>query len=82
MLNSCKLEPELTTFDAKSVTADSPCTYGGRHRRQRCALHLTLLLAAEADERVKTVNFIASDNALRVFAEELAIKGCNNRIPH
>ena len=27
-----------------------------------------LLLSAERDERVKTVNFIASDNALRVFA--------------
>ena len=40
-----------------------------------------LLLALEADERVKTVNFIASDNALRVFAEELAIKGRNNLIP-
>src|SRR5258708_19451616 len=39
-----------------------------------------LLLAAEADARVKTVNFIASDNALRVFAEELAIKGRNNLI--
>jgi 4-hydroxy-3-polyprenylbenzoate decarboxylase len=39
-----------------------------------------LLRAAEADERIKTVNFIASDNALRVFAEELAIKGRNNLI--
>lgn len=34
-----------------------------------------LLRAVEADERVITVNFIASDNALRVFAEELNIKG-------
>lgn len=34
-----------------------------------------LLQAVERDERVKTVNFIASDNALRVFAEELGIKG-------
>jgi 4-hydroxy-3-polyprenylbenzoate decarboxylase len=34
-----------------------------------------LLQAAEKDARVKTVNFIASDNALRVFAEELDIKG-------
>src|SRR6266853_5649973 len=39
-----------------------------------------LLLSAERDERVKTVNFIASDNALRVFAEELGIKGRNNLI--
>ena len=33
------------------------------------------LLALERDSRVKTVNFIASDNALRVMAEELGIKG-------
>jgi len=39
-----------------------------------------LLLSVERDERVKTVNFIASDNALRVFAEELGIKGRNNLI--
>jgi flavin prenyltransferase len=39
-----------------------------------------LLLLAERDERVKTVNFIASDNALRVFAEELEIKGRNNLV--
>jgi flavin prenyltransferase len=39
-----------------------------------------LLLALEHDDRVKTVNFIASDNALRVFAEELAIKGRNNLV--
>jgi 4-hydroxy-3-polyprenylbenzoate decarboxylase len=34
-----------------------------------------LLQAVEKDTRVKTVNFVASDNALRVFAEELDIKG-------
>src|SRR5579864_17941 len=34
-----------------------------------------LLLIAERDRRIKTVNFVASDNALRVFAEELGIKG-------
>jgi len=39
-----------------------------------------LLLAAERDQRVKTINFIVSDNALRVFAEELAIKGRSNLI--
>ncbi len=39
-----------------------------------------LLLTLEHDDRVKTVNFIASDNALRVFAEELAIKGRNNLV--
>jgi 4-hydroxy-3-polyprenylbenzoate decarboxylase len=34
-----------------------------------------LLLALKRDRRVKTVNFIASDNALRVLAEELSIRG-------
>ena len=34
-----------------------------------------LLLAAERDQRVQTVNFIASDSALRVMAEELGIEG-------
>ncbi len=34
-----------------------------------------LLRVTEQDQRIKTVNFIASDNALRVFAEELGIKG-------
>jgi 4-hydroxy-3-polyprenylbenzoate decarboxylase len=34
-----------------------------------------LLLLLERDTRVKTVHFIASDNALRVFAEELEIRG-------
>jgi len=39
-----------------------------------------LLQAVEKDARVKTVNFIASDNALRVFAEELDIKGRNDLV--
>ena len=39
-----------------------------------------LLLLLERDDRVKTVNFIASDNALRVMAEELGIKGRNNLV--
>jgi len=34
-----------------------------------------VLRAVERDERVRSVNFIASDNALRVMAEELEIKG-------
>jgi flavin prenyltransferase len=34
-----------------------------------------LLLALEADARVKVVNFIASESALRVFAEELQLSG-------
>lgn len=34
-----------------------------------------LLLGVETDKRVKTVNFIASDSALRVMAEELTLTG-------
>jgi flavin prenyltransferase len=39
-----------------------------------------LLLAIERDTRVKTVNFIASDSALRVMAEELGIRGRANLV--
>jgi len=39
-----------------------------------------LLLAIERDERVEIVNFIASDSALRVMAEELGLKGRSNLI--
>lgn len=39
-----------------------------------------LLRAVEADSRITTVNFIASDNALRVFAEELNIRGRNDLV--
>ena len=39
-----------------------------------------LLLAVERDRRVKTVNFIASDSALRVVAEELGLRGRSNLV--
>ena len=39
------------------------------------------LLAVEREERIQTVNFIASDSALRVMAEELDIKGRSDLIP-
>ncbi len=39
-----------------------------------------LLLALEQDQRVKTVNLIPSDGALRVMAEELAISGRSNLV--
>jgi 4-hydroxy-3-polyprenylbenzoate decarboxylase len=39
-----------------------------------------LLFAVERDERVLTVNFIASDSALRVLAEELSLKGRSNLV--
>jgi len=39
-----------------------------------------LLLAVERDPRVQTVNFIASDSALRVMAEELGLRGRSNLV--
>ena len=38
------------------------------------------LLAVGRDKRIETVNFIASDSALRVLAEELGIKGRSNLV--
>jgi flavin prenyltransferase len=39
-----------------------------------------LLLAVDDDQRIETVNFIASDSALRVMAEELSLRGRNNLV--
>jgi 4-hydroxy-3-polyprenylbenzoate decarboxylase len=39
-----------------------------------------LLEAVERDSRVQTANFIASDSALRVIAEELGLRGRNNLV--
>jgi len=38
------------------------------------------LLAARRDNRVRSINFIASDSALRVLAEELGLKGRSNLV--
>jgi len=38
------------------------------------------LMAVERDTRVQTVNFIASDSALRVMAEELGLRGRSNLV--
>jgi flavin prenyltransferase len=38
------------------------------------------LLGVERDDRIRTVNFIASDSALRVLAEELELKGRNDLV--
>src|ERR1700759_445951 len=39
-----------------------------------------LLLAIDRDTRIQNANFIASDSALRVMAEELGLRGRNNLI--
>ena len=38
------------------------------------------LLAVDCDKRIQTVNFIASDSALRVMAEELKLRGRSNLV--
>ena len=40
----------------------------------------TLPACGRARSRVQTINFIASDSALRVLAEELGIKGRSNLV--
>jgi len=39
------------------------------------------LLSVESERRIQTVNFIASDSALRVMAEELDLKGRSDLLP-
>jgi len=60
--------PMSNALEAKALTIAATGASGAIFTR-------ALLQAVERDARVKTVNFIASDNALRVFAEELDIKG-------
>ena len=38
------------------------------------------LLAVDSDERVRAVNFVASDSGLRVIAEELGLRGRNDLV--
>jgi flavin prenyltransferase len=77
------------------VGATSICLVGGslpNHPPQNLTIATTgasgaiflrhLLLAVAPDERVETVNFIASDSALRVMAEELGLKGRSNVVDH
>src|SRR5262245_24494847 len=64
-------QPQAAT---KILTIAATCASGALFTR-------ALLQAVEKDARVKTVNFIASDNALRVFAEELEIKGRSDLVP-
>src|SRR5438876_4745713 len=66
MLRPMKTAPQTLTIATTGAS-------GSEFARQ-------LLLAVERDQRVQAVNFIASDNALRVLAEELAIKGRANLV--
>jgi 4-hydroxy-3-polyprenylbenzoate decarboxylase len=61
------------THPPKNLTVATTGASGAAFLRQ-------FLLAVARDSRVETVNFIASDSALRVMAEELDIKGRENLI--
>jgi flavin prenyltransferase len=63
----------LPSIPAKNLTIATSGASGAIFLRQ-------LLLAVARDERVQTVNLIASDSALRVMAEELDLKGRSNLV--
>src|SRR5438128_11844047 len=66
-------EPNLPNQPPQNLTVATTGASGSIFLRQ-------LLLAVERDQRVQTVNFIASDSALRVMAEELGLRGRNNLV--
>ena len=66
-------EPNLPNHSPQNLTVATTGASGSIFLRQ-------LLLAVERDQRVQTVNFIASDSALRVMAEELGLRGRNNLV--
>jgi len=66
-------EPNLLNQPPQNLTVATTGASGSIFLRQ-------LLLAVERDQRIQTVNFIASDSALRVMAEELALRGRSNLV--
>ena len=72
-LSSVKAGGSLPSVQPKTLTVATTGASGSIFLRQ-------LLLAVARDERVETVNFIASDSALRVMAEELDLKGRSNLV--
>jgi 4-hydroxy-3-polyprenylbenzoate decarboxylase len=66
-------EPNLLNHPPQNLTVATTGASGSIFLRQ-------LLLAVERDQRIQTVNFIASDSALRVMAEELALRGRSNLV--
>ena len=66
-------EPNLPNHSPQNLTVATTGASGSIFLRQ-------LLLAVERDQRVQAVNFIASDSALRVMAEELGLRGRNNLV--
>lgn len=69
-----QLEKRLPLYPPKNLTIATTGASGSIFLKH-------FLLTIERDARVETVNFIASDGALRVLAEELGIKGRSAVIP-
>lgn len=65
--------PKSTSSDERILTLASTGASGSIFLKQ-------LLLACEHDGRIASLNFIASDNALRVMAEELGLTGRSNLV--
>jgi flavin prenyltransferase len=63
----------LSTHEPQNLTVATTGASGSLFLKQ-------FLLAVERDARIKTVNFIASDSALRVLAEELTLRGRSNLV--
>jgi 4-hydroxy-3-polyprenylbenzoate decarboxylase len=73
-LRSCCLDGGLLqNYPPQNLTIATTGASGSVFLRQ-------MLLAVERDDRIQTVNFIASDSALRVMAEELGIEGRANLV--
>jgi len=66
--NDPVLNRSLSAHPPQNLTVATTGASGSLFLRQ-------FLLAAEGDPRIQTVNFVASDSALRVIAEELGISG-------
>ena len=66
-------EPNLYSHSPQNLTVATTGASGSLFLKH-------FLLTVESDQRVQTVNFIASDSALRVMAEELGLKGRNNLV--
>ncbi len=65
--------PKLMTSDQRDLTLATTGASGSIFLKQ-------LLLTCERDERIRKLNFIPSDNALRVMAEELGLSGRSNLV--
>ena len=65
--------PKRTNSDQRILTVATTGASGSIFLKQ-------LLLTCERDDRIGTLNFISSDNALRVMAEELGLTGRSNLV--